>query len=112
MIHPLSGIEVLSIGLAGDTRCLHYDSALDLIAIRFRCCGSYYACHLCHEELADHPAARWRREEFGEKAILCGACGSELTIDEYTGCMATCPRCGAAFNPRCALHYGLYFEMD
>jgi uncharacterized CHY-type Zn-finger protein len=34
-----------------------------------------------------------------------------LSIHEYLACGNTCPTCQAAFNPGCANHYPLYFEM-
>ncbi|MBI4512762.1 MAG: hypothetical protein HY702_01510 [Gemmatimonadetes bacterium] len=92
------------------TRCVHYDGPRDIVAIKFRCCGRYYACYSCHEELESHPAARWARGEFGERAVLCGACGAELTINAYLACGYRCPSCGAGFNPGCARHHPLYFE--
>ncbi|WP_285115669.1 CHY zinc finger protein [Leifsonia sp. fls2-241-R2A-40a] len=92
-----------------ETRCIHYRSPLDVIAIRFACCGEYYPCHLCHAEAAGHPAQQWPRHDRDREAVLCGVCGSELTIAEY---LATddCPRCAAPFNPGCSLHAHLYFE--
>jgi uncharacterized CHY-type Zn-finger protein len=93
-----------------ETRCIHYRSALDVVAIRFACCGEYYPCHLCHQEAADHPARPWPLAERDREAVLCGVCGGELTIAEYLGVEA-CPRCGAAFNPGCHLHTHLYFEV-
>jgi uncharacterized CHY-type Zn-finger protein len=90
------------------TRCVHYRTELDIIAIRFRCCGDYYPCHLCHEECAGHPATRWALDEHDNRAILCGACWTELTIAEYRA-TDDCPNCSARFNPRCALHADLYF---
>jgi uncharacterized CHY-type Zn-finger protein len=90
------------------TRCVHYRTRLDIIAIKFRCCGEYYPCHLCHEECAGHPSTRWRLDEYDHKAILCGACSTELTIAEYRAA-EECPSCSATFNPRCALHAHLYF---
>lgn len=92
------------------TRCVHWDGPTDVVAIRFRCCGRYYACHDCHAELESHPAERWPSGEFGEKAVRCGVCGAELSISEYLSCGFTCPACGAAFNPGCAGHYHLYFD--
>jgi uncharacterized CHY-type Zn-finger protein len=44
--------------------------------------------------------------------VLCGACGYELTISEYLKCGFRCPLCESDFNPGCAKHYDLYFEMD
>lgn len=93
-------------------RCEHWHSALDIIAIKFACCGEYYACYECHEEEAGHSAQRWPSSQFDtEKAILCGACRHEMTIQTYQASNSTCPNCGAAFNPRCSLHWPLYFQM-
>lgn len=93
------------------TRCAHYHRPEDIIAIRFKCCDRYYPCHLCHAEAEAHEARQWTVEERGTAAILCGACGAELTIGEYMGA-PNCPRCRAAFNLRCVLHHHLYFETD
>ena len=92
------------------TRCIHYDGPLDVIAIKFACCGEYYPCHLCHEETAGHPAERWGLGERDQAAVLCGVCGSELSIHDYLSVDA-CPQCAAAFNPGCRLHRHLYFEV-
>lgn len=93
------------------TRCVHYRTAVDIVAIRFACCGEYYPCHLCHAEAAGHPARQWGVGERDTKAVLCGACGEELAIADYL-VSSSCPECGAAFNERCALHAHLYFEVD
>ena len=93
-----------------ETRCIHYRSPLDVVAIRFACCGEYYPCHLCHAETAGHPARQWPLEQREEHAVLCGVCGDELTISEYLAA-DDCPRCGAAFNPGCHLHTHLYFDV-
>ncbi|WP_164232759.1 CHY zinc finger protein [Microbacterium hydrocarbonoxydans] len=100
---------VLGAVIDGMTRCVHYRTPVDIVAIRFACCGDYYPCHRCHEEAAGHPARQWPVAERGTRAVLCGACGAELAIVEYLGASG-CPRCGAAFNERCALHAHLYFE--
>ncbi|TGA97943.1 hypothetical protein E4665_09730 [Sporolactobacillus shoreae] len=102
--------RVCGIHVDSETRCAHYHTARDIIAIKFRCCGTYYSCYECHQKLADHQAEPWPRTEFDEKAILCGACGHELTINEYLSSDFRCPNCGAEFNPGCSLHYPLYFE--
>ncbi|HEY8468038.1 MAG TPA: CHY zinc finger protein [Longimicrobiales bacterium] len=96
--------------LDAETRCAHWHGPLDIIAIRFPCCGKFYACHDCHAEHETHPPERWPRERFDTAAVLCGACGHVLTIREYLDSGHRCPACGRGFNPRCALHYGLYFE--
>ncbi|ACZ32078.1 zinc finger CHY domain protein [Xylanimonas cellulosilytica DSM 15894] len=92
------------------TRCIHYRTALDIVAIRFACCGDYYPCHRCHEQAADHPSRPWPPEAGDERAVLCGSCREELTIAQYVA-STHCPACGAAFNPRCALHHPMYFEL-
>ena len=51
-----------------------------------KCCGVYYACKDCHHALAGHPIEVWPDSEWIEKAILCGACGQELTIHQYMQC--------------------------
>lgn len=94
------------------TRCEHWHSALDIIAIKFICCGRYYPCHSCHEETAFHKAEVWPRDKFDEKAVLCGVCGHELTINEYMSCESACPKCASKFNPGCSKHYHLYFETE
>ena len=94
-----------------ETRCTHYHSILDIIAIKFRCCGTYYPCFSCHEEAAHHAAKIWSKNEFDTLAILCGVCKHEMTINEYMKSDSTCPKCQASFNPKCSNHYHLYFEM-
>lgn len=93
------------------TRCIHYHSPLDIIAIKFKCCKDYYPCFFCHEEEAGHPAQVWNQEEFDTPAILCGACGKELSINNYKSSEYQCPNCSAPFNPKCSLHDHLYFEI-
>ncbi|MCB0487639.1 MAG: chromophore lyase [Cyclobacteriaceae bacterium] len=94
------------------TRCAHYHSALDVIAIKFKCCDQYFPCFSCHEETAGHAAVRWKKSDFNEFAILCGVCQTELTINQYLTSNNICPKCEARFNPKCANHYPLYFEIE
>jgi len=93
------------------TRCLHYHSPLDIIAIKFKCCNEYYSCYECHEEEAGHNSEVWKRNEFDTKAILCGVCGNEMAVHEYLTSNDHCPHCNSAFNPSCSKHYHLYFEI-
>ncbi|WP_346266330.1 CHY zinc finger protein [Salirhabdus euzebyi] len=92
------------------TRCKHYHSNQDIIAIRLGCCNVYYSCYECHEELADHPASPVPKEHFHQQHIFCGLCHSILTVHEYLNSNNNCPNCNALFNPNCKLHYHLYFE--
>jgi uncharacterized CHY-type Zn-finger protein len=98
--------------LDAQTRCEHYHGPLDVIALRFVCCDTYYPCYECHREQSGHEPQRWPRSRFDEPAVLCGVCRAELTAREYFACGYECPRCGAAFNPGCGLHAHLYFDMD
>ncbi|WP_345126122.1 CHY zinc finger protein [Hymenobacter antarcticus] len=93
------------------TQCAHYHSERDIIAIKFKCCDTYYACIECHRESADHAPLIWPKAEFATPAILCGNCKSTLSITAYLNCRNTCPSCQAAFNPGCANHYHLYFAQ-
>ena len=104
------GEEILGVGIDEQTRCAHYNSELDIIAIKFKCCGRWYPCFECHTAIAEHEPAVWPVNQFDEKAILCGACGNQLTINEYLNCGSICPSCERSFNPGCANHYHLYFE--
>jgi uncharacterized CHY-type Zn-finger protein len=106
------GQIVYGLQLNACTGCLHYSSALDVIAIKFKCCKHYYACYSCHLEIADHPAERWQDEDCHEKAVLCGRCGVEMTIQQYLCCNNECINCQARFNPGCKLHWELYFKRS
>ncbi|GGK31863.1 hypothetical protein GCM10010965_25920 [Caldalkalibacillus thermarum] len=93
------------------SRCRHYRTGRDIVAIKFPCCQQYWACYDCHTALSGHQAARWPQAKWDTTAILCGACGRELSIKDYLGCQFHCPACEAPFNPHCARHYHLYFEQ-
>jgi uncharacterized CHY-type Zn-finger protein len=104
------GCEVYGVEVDAETRCGHWHSPLDIIAIKFKCCSRWYPCFDCHAATADHEPAVWPRNEFDEPAVLCGACGHQLSTSEYLECRNSCPECSASFNPGCANHYHLYFE--
>ncbi len=115
---PRAGVErhvaghlVRGVGVDGATRCAHYHTPRDVVAIRFACCETYYPCYRCHAAVADHDPATWPASEFDRAAVLCGACGSALRIADYLGALA-CPDCGAAFNPGCRDHYDRYFDVE
>ncbi|MBB1023962.1 MULTISPECIES: CHY zinc finger protein [unclassified Dietzia] len=102
-------IPVLGATVDDQTRCVHYRSPLDVVAIRFHCCREFYPCFRCHAEAADHAVSAWPRAEFDTPAILCGVCRSTLSISRYLE-VDGCPACGAAFNPGCSLHHSIYFD--
>ncbi|HEV2647467.1 MAG TPA: CHY zinc finger protein [Acidobacteriaceae bacterium] len=101
---------VRGVGLDPQSRCIHYNAALDIIAIKMKCCGTYYACKDCHQALAQHPIEVWPQDEWSRAAVLCGACGHEMTIKQYFSCANHCPSCGSPFNPGCRNHYHFYFQ--
>ena len=111
-VSQIRGINVFGKPVDNQTRCVHWHSELDVIAIKFKCCEKYYPCFSCHEEEADHTHQVWPKKEFDQKAILCGVCGTELSIKDYMNSNNTCPNCKAAFNPGCIKHYHLYFETS
>lgn len=103
------GQRVRGAVMDAETRCEHWHSELDIIAIKFKCCGEWFPCFECHSALAGHAASVWREDEREAKAILCGACGRQLSIKQYLNCDSTCPKCRSKFNPGCTTHYHLYF---
>ena len=106
----IHGLEVKGANVDSQTRCAHYRTPRDIIAIRFKCCGDWFPCFECHQENTDHPAEVWNLTEFDTTAVLCGNCGYQMTIAEYLKCGSSCPQCDSLFNPGCANHYHLYFE--
>ncbi|MBP6688124.1 MAG: hypothetical protein KA160_09725 [Lacibacter sp.] len=104
-------IEVKGKPVDDQTRCTHYHSPLDIIAIKFKCCDTYYPCFFCHEETAGHSTEVWSKKEFDAKAILCGVCKHEMTINKYKNSNYQCPNCRSSFNPKCNNHDHLYFEV-
>ncbi|MFC7059377.1 CHY zinc finger protein [Halovenus salina] len=104
------GVPVRGIAVDDETRCRHWDDVVDVVALRFACCGTYYPCYECHAAATDHEPERWPRDRFDESAVLCGLCREELTVDAYLDCGDSCPACGASFNPGCREHHHLYFE--
>lgn len=91
------------------TRCKHYHTTKDIIAIKFNCCQKYYPCYQCHEACEDHPISVWGKDEFDELAIICGVCKTEHTINQYMN-TNKCLHCESPFNEGCQKHYHLYFD--
>lgn len=105
----IHGERVCGTDIDPQTRCSHYHSDLDIIAIRFKCCERWFPCYECHSEITDHKAEIWPADERDTLAVLCGGCGRQMSITEYLDCDSTCPACESKFNPGCATHYHLYF---
>ena len=103
--------EVRGVNLDPQTRCEHYHGPTDIVAIKMKCCGVYFACKDCHAALADHTIEVWPKTEWGQQAILCGACGTEMAIRQYMETGSRCPSCSELFNPGCRKHYHFYFDV-
>ena len=109
MIVQLGTVRVRGLLVDEQTRCEHYHGELDVVALRFHCCGEWFPCHLCHQATADHPARPWPMTARETEAVVCGVCGSRLRIEDYL-LVDACPDCDARFNPGCRLHRSLYFD--
>jgi uncharacterized CHY-type Zn-finger protein len=105
-------VQVHGLSLTTLTQCTHWNSPLDIIAIRHACCGKFYACISCHDALEEHTSSVWPLPQRDERAVLCGNCKHVLRIDEYLSCGSVCTQCEARFNPGCKGHWGMYFEME
>jgi uncharacterized CHY-type Zn-finger protein len=129
---PLAGVAV-----DDETRCAHYHGDRDVVAMRFACCDRYYPCAGCHEAVTDHTPERLPPDRFDEPAVLCGVCGTRLSVREYRAVLTDgeadgsededageggagsgrgvadprCPDCGAGFNPGCLAHLDRYFAI-
>lgn len=104
--------EVAGLEVDARTRCAHYHSPLDVVAVKMHCCGVFYACKDCHEALAGHAILVWPRAQWNERAVLCGACSTTMSISRYLTCADRCPHCDVSFNPRCRDHHATYFSAE
>jgi len=107
----IHGLEISGVDVDPETRCAHYHGPTDIVALKFRCCGKWFPCHLCHQEIVRHDAVVWPDNEFDSVAVVCGACGKQMSVREYLECASTCPSCGRSFNPACAEHAHYYFAV-
>src|SRR5260370_35494239 len=92
-------LEIIGLDVDYQTRCEHSASALDVLALRFKCCEAYYACVECHDALAGHEVKVWGKLDHDAKILLCGACRTEFTIRTLLRCNDRCPNCNTAVNP-------------
>eukprot|EP01052_Picozoa_sp_SAG31_P033622 SAG31_NODE_3824_length_3849_cov_2.006400_2_plen_208_part_00 len=106
--------KVHGVGLDAQTRCAHWRSPSDVLALKAPCCGRFYACHSCHAELENHEWQPWPAATPGsEHALFCGVCQSSFSLEDYLGASCpACPACAAAFNPGCKNHWELYFNQS
>ncbi len=102
-------VKIHGLTVDNESRCEHYQTPLDIIAIKFKCCNKFYPCYKCHNECEKHDIKRWDQSEFDEHAILCGVCKETISINDYM-LKEVCPNCDARFNHRCKYHHHLYFK--
>lgn len=95
------------------TRCEHYHTDVDVIALKFKCCHVYYPCFECHQAAAHLPEKFHIEQDAQELVVLCGVCVGEMTFGEYSlRDPLRCVYCDHLFNVGCKLHYDLYFETS
>lgn len=104
-------VAVHGVDVDPETRCAHYATERDVLAIAFACCGTFYPCFECHAALADHEAEVWPRDARDVEALRCGACGAAFAIETYLAAPSSCPACDAPFNPGCVDHHDRYFAV-
>lgn len=105
-------IKVWGKVIDNETRCVHWHTDLDVMAIKFKCCKGFYSCYSCHKETTNHPTIKYDlsiQDDRDVQTILCGKCFGAMTFSEYVSDVR-CINCDTAFNPGCKLHYNLYFE--
>lgn len=125
----VNGVTVHGIGIDSETRCAHYHTENDVLAILFPCCNRFFSCRTCHDQLTgstdhqesdgavspefvSHEPQTWSAESAGVEALLCGVCGTQFKIERYLAGGEACPNCQHPFNPGCKLHRHLYFWTD
>src|SRR5699024_7970441 len=93
-----------------ETRCKSYVSVKDFMEIKFYRCNTFYTFFTGDREQVNHALGNCPKEKFNTKAILCGVCRTEMTIETYMNHNA-CPECGSVYNENCQLHYPIYFDV-
>lgn len=106
-----STIQVFGSIYDNETRCTHWHTDKDIIALKFACCGKYWPCYQCHNSCMEGPLRKYAVVESAVKVVLCGSCAEEMTFQEYIDCDYACKKCHGEFNPGCKLHYGIYFDL-
>ncbi|MEM6803015.1 MAG: hypothetical protein AAF696_16540 [Bacteroidota bacterium] len=103
--------KVWGINPDAQSRCKHWHSEVDIVALRMPGDDHFYPCHECYEAIHGEAPPPWPKESFeSAQAILCGNCAHLMTVKTYWASNNQCPNCSHAFNPGCAKHYHHYFE--
>ncbi|WP_040606406.1 CHY zinc finger protein [Salsuginibacillus kocurii] len=112
MERNLHGQIVCGVNLDQESRCAHYATSLDIVALKCICCEVFYACHQCHQELVVAAFEPWPASRKHEPSVLCGHCGQLMTFESYLSSNYQCLNCRAAFNPGCGRHTHFYFSSS
>lgn len=99
-------MKIYGIKIDQQSRCIHYHTKNDIVALMCRQCQKFYACYKCHDELNNHTF----RPVYANQVhnILCGNCRSLLKYNQYK--LNYCPYCQHSFNPKCIIHHSIYFK--
>ena len=108
-------MQVVGVGVNthGQSRCAHWHSDLDVLALQSPCCSKFYACATCHDALEDHPLQPWPADtKLSTKVLLCGVCEATFSAGQYLSGDKFCPdpACAAPFNPGCRKHWHVHFS--
>ena len=99
-------MKVYGFTVDDESRCIHYHSDKDIVALQCAQCLRFYPCYQCHDQWEDHQFSAQTDRTF--HAVLCGHCQTTLSIETYLQ-VKKCPHCEHDFNPNCAKHYAIYF---
>lgn len=62
---PRFDVPVRGVTVDPETRCVHWDSPVDVVALRFGCCETYYPCDACPAcGAAFNPGYRAHRDRY------------------------------------------------
>ncbi|MFD0845206.1 CHY zinc finger protein [Streptococcus saliviloxodontae] len=100
---------IYGLDLDRESRCRHYHSQLDIVALKCFLCQRYYACYKCHNACQNHSFAPYPLSRREDLVVICGVCHKEMTIADYKE-VSACVACQSPFNPRCHLHEAIYFK--
>ncbi|MFL4356214.1 CHY zinc finger protein [Streptococcus uberis] len=101
-------LPFLGMALDEQSRCYHYHSENDIVALKCQSCQKYYACYHCHDSLEDHLFVATNSQE--SYPVMCGVCQHLLSLKDYQ--KGYCIFCQNPFNPKCSLHYDVYFKKE
>ena len=79
----IRGINIYGKPVDQQTRCQHWHSDLDIIAIKIHCCAKNYPCFSCHEETADHSPSVSHTDVNNNTIFPCGFVSKLMSTAYY-----------------------------